>query len=52
MKPTKLHLMPLLLVRPYPLKDQCRQDYLMSLAEANGLEGIPDLSEALKSRIL
>ena len=38
-----------LLVRPKILQGQCRQDYLMSLAEANALRGPYDLANRLKT---
>lgn len=36
-----------LLVHPRRRRDQCRQDYLMSVAEANGLRGINELTKTL-----
>src|SRR5690242_3810547 len=37
-----------LLVHPRRRRDQCRQDYLMSVAEANGLRGINELTQTLQ----
>jgi hypothetical protein len=36
-----------LLVRPKPLKNQCRQDYLMVLSEANGFRNVSQMAKSL-----